>query len=717
MSNQDAHSLSDEQIDCAFDYFLLYDRQAQPMDGSLDDPEALRHLLNDKQSDLELAAQIGKSLLDRNRDLDRQLRESEQQMAAAMETINQLQHTLGMKEELLQLWSHHDTREENLPSGDATAAELEDLRSRQRSDFPARSSMLASQEEIDLIHRKLQALEEENAVIRSARAEEQSVTLRECIRKLSDAVAHIKSLSDEQFKRSDALVQQQTQVNALAARSRELENSLNQVGMTNEMLAFKVEELNAVNQSLAKELRDMKDKYDESLALYTQAQATVRKLRDRSRKASLRPTCLVYSPLSKQGTHSVDPAVAIIPGASDFPSDLAEKSTSIAEELSNSSLLEVPHDSHNPPTSPKPSGDLGSRTSQGVVAVRAEQECGEWDEATMDSSGFVSCSEPIEAAHRVPKKIPTTSAPASVTSSHRPAALRNSLQMPISRDLDWGVEDYKEHFLSTAGEEEDKDDDDAVESARVLPEDCIAVVGTQLSAFTTPFRVVRRPKMPEAQMPYVSNPPGLANRRSWVVEQGTPLPPQRSLDDSALSSLGQSLVFGQSVVRPQRLQLVKQFHGSGVLQRWQRLATPSLTSALFETPPSGVASRGSASGSAGDPVNRHPSASIPPPPPHLRPTEAPIRWSSGLDLSQIYPSFANDNKFVPMSSSSFFAPPKPDAAPSWVERGSEVVLGPQHHHETHHQPRQRGHYSLSSNLPCIKLRNRFSSIGEHQGVR
>ncbi|VDD81085.1 unnamed protein product [Mesocestoides corti] len=656
---------------------LLYDRQAQPMDGSLDDPEALRHLLNDKQSDLELAAQIGKSLLDRNRDLDRQLRESEQQMAAAMETINQLQHTLGMKEELLQLWSHHDTREENLPSGDATAAELEDLRSRQRSDFPAeetqngffvgasavlmgspefgsfithslplpptfifarnaaviRSSMLASQEEIDLIHRKLQALEEENAVIRSARAEEQSVTLRECIRKLSDAVAHIKSLSDEQFKRSDALVQQQTQVNALAARSRELENSLNQVGMTNEMLAFKVEELNAVNQSLAKELRDMKDKYDESLALYTQAQATVRKLRDRSRKASLRPTCLVYSPLSKQGTHSVDPAVAIIPGASDFPSDLAEKSTSIAEELSNSSLLEVPHDSHNPPTSPKPSGDLGSRTSQGVVAVRAEQECGEWDEATMDSSGFVSCSEPIEAAHRVPKKIPTTSAPASVTSSHRPAALRNSLQMPISRDLDWGVEDYKEHFLSTAGEEEDKDDDDAVESARVLPEDCIAVVGTQLSAFTTPFRVVRRPKMPEAQMPYVSNPPGLANRRSWVVEQGTPLPPQRSLDDSALSSLGQSLVFGQSVVRPQRLQLVKQFHGSGVLQRWQRLATPSLTSALFETPPSGVASRGSASGSAGDPVNRHPSASIPPPPPHLRPTEAPIRWSSGLDLS------------------------------------------------------------------------------------
>lgn len=40
-----------------------------------------------KQNDLELAVQIGKSLLDRNRDLDRQLRESEQQVATAMETV------------------------------------------------------------------------------------------------------------------------------------------------------------------------------------------------------------------------------------------------------------------------------------------------------------------------------------------------------------------------------------------------------------------------------------------------------------------------------------------------------------------------------------------------------------------------------------------------------------------------------------------------------
>lgn len=45
-------------------------------------------------------------------------------------------------------------------------------------------------------------------------------------------MVYMKNLSDEQFRRSDALIQQQNQVNALSARSRELENSLNQVRLT-----------------------------------------------------------------------------------------------------------------------------------------------------------------------------------------------------------------------------------------------------------------------------------------------------------------------------------------------------------------------------------------------------------------------------------------------------------------------------------------------------
>ncbi len=63
-----------------------------------------------------------------------------------------------------------------------------------------------------------------------------------------------------------------------------------------------------------------------------------------------------------------------------------------------------------------------------------------------------------------------------------------------------------------------------------------------------PCRVIRRPK---AQNPrgLSLNPAGLTplsveNRRSWVLDQSTVLPAQRSLDDSALGS-AQSSVLGQ----------------------------------------------------------------------------------------------------------------------------------------------------------------------------
>ena len=71
------------------------------------------------------------------------------------------------------------------------------------------------------------------------------------------------------------------------------------------------------------------------------------------------------------------------------------------------------------------------------------------------------------------------------------------------------------------------------------------------------------------------------------------------------------------------MQLVKQLQGSGVLQRWQRLATPSLTAALYDGPLSGVASRGGLLPS--DPTTTSVASAFSPP---------PIRWASGIDLSE-----------------------------------------------------------------------------------
>nr|CDS17568.1 trafficking kinesin binding protein 1 [Echinococcus granulosus] len=653
MSVQDTNNLSEEQIDCAFDYFLstqsssvenlsaspnhfsndtltnrlpaggfhfLYDRKLQQMEGSLDDPQALRRLLTDKQNDLELAAQIGKSLLDRNRDLGRQLRESEQQMSAAMETINQLQHSLGMKEELLQMWNDQSANEADLPSADGPFGDPEVSRSRCRSETSGKNGTQASQDDIELIHRKLQALEEENASIRSTQKDEQqTVTLKECLRKLGDAMVYMKNLSDEQFRRSDALIQQQNQVNALAARSRELENSLNQVGLTNEMLASKVEELNTVNQNLVRELRDMKDKYDESLTLYTQAQATVRKLRDRSRRASLRPTRLLYS--SIEGRQGTDP----------FSSPLTDKPLSIADELALSLREKSPQSGVALCPIDRRSCQAVDNTmemhpNQAASRMRTGTECTDWDDPTIDSSGFASCSDPIDSAHRASGGRTEESSPAVV------AALLDSRRLVLRHGLDWDVDELEQE------PEVEEDEDESSEVIRAFTQHHTSLQLTPID------QAIQRPKLPDVRRPSPFSPSSRepsVNRRSWVVDQNAAaLPPQHSFDDSTLGSTGLTSIFAQAV-RPQRLQLVKQLQGSGVLQRWQRLATPSLTAALYEGPLSGVASRGGVPFSDSfTPTNVTSVSSF-----------LSLRWASGADLSQMHPSSSpnRDIKFVPMS--------------------------------------------------------------------
>ncbi|VDK33527.1 unnamed protein product [Taenia asiatica] len=543
--------------------YVLYDRKLQQMEGSLDDPEALRRLLNDKQNDLELAAQIGKSLLDRNRELDRQLRESEQQMAAAMETINQLQHSLGMKEELLQMWNEHSANEDDLPSDDVFLGDCEVSRSRCRSEISGQVSSLRNTS--------------------FQKDEQQTVTLKECLRKLSDAMVYMKNLSDEQFRRSDALIQQQNQVNALAARSRELENSLNQVGLTNEMLASRVEELNTVNQNLVRELRDMKDKYDESLTLYTQAQATVRKLRDRSRRASLRPTRLLYSPLGSRQ------------GADAFSSPLIDRPLSIADELALSSSHE--------------------KSSQSGVVLRPPDHRSCQVRVTLVFLIFLvmALTDPIDSAHRASRGCTEELPPAAV------AVLLDSRRLVPQHGIDWDMDREPEM-------EEDEDEGESSEVIRAFTQHHISPQPTSTD------RAIRRPNLPDVQKPPPSpssREPSM-NRRSWVIDQSVAaLPLQRSFDDSTLGSTSPTSIFALAV-RPQRLQLVKQLQGSGVLQRWQRLATPSLTAALYEGPLSGVANRSGVLFS--DLLTATTAVTV---------SSPPLRWASGADLSKFHSPFCN----------------------------------------------------------------------------
>lgn len=71
------------------------------MTRTYDDPEAIARLLEEKEKDLELTVQIGKELLAQNSQLESRVTELESELRTATENINQLQHDLHQKNELI----------------------------------------------------------------------------------------------------------------------------------------------------------------------------------------------------------------------------------------------------------------------------------------------------------------------------------------------------------------------------------------------------------------------------------------------------------------------------------------------------------------------------------------------------------------------------------------------------------------------------------------
>ncbi|THD22629.1 hypothetical protein D915_006718 [Fasciola hepatica] len=202
-----------------------------------------------KQNDLELAAKIGKNLLDKNHELERRLSEAEKKLTSTEDTISQLQHDLNIRDNLLQIYSrdHQDDDRTSLSSGLISPVPVAGLISDSGDRFSLSSVSCA------YLNQKLRELEEENYVLREELAAE------------------------------------------------------------NEMLVNRLQESQTSQQRLITELGQMRDKYDECLSLFNEARSAdisqfsnppirfflhppplllfkseVRLLRKRSRRAHLR---------------------------------------------------------------------------------------------------------------------------------------------------------------------------------------------------------------------------------------------------------------------------------------------------------------------------------------------------------------------------------------------------------------------------------------------
>ncbi|CDQ70887.1 unnamed protein product [Oncorhynchus mykiss] len=256
------------------------------------DIEAVTHLLEEKERDLELAARIGQSLLKQNRDLTARNELMDEQLEIATEEIAQLRHELSMRDDLLHLYASTEEIE--------NASDSHTLMKRNES-----SNSLSNFVNYDFIQQKLKGLEEENLKLRceadeltseTANYEEQEQELMMvCVEELTSVNKQVVDLSDELARKVEDTLRQQEEISSLLAQIVDLQARCKALTTDNEELTQHLSASRESQSQLKSELNYLQDKYSECEDMLREAREDIKNLRNKSLPNS---TVQRYSALS-----------------------------------------------------------------------------------------------------------------------------------------------------------------------------------------------------------------------------------------------------------------------------------------------------------------------------------------------------------------------------------------------------------------------------------
>ncbi|XP_046714406.1 trafficking kinesin-binding protein 1, partial [Silurus meridionalis] len=274
-----ALGLTYEQIDETFKYFLLCSERVGQVTKTYHDIEAVTHLLEEKERDLELAARIGQSLLKQNKTLKQRNELLDEQLEAAKEEIAQLRHELSMRDDLLQLYTGTEEIE---------AAAILHLPIRRNES----SSSLSNYVHYDFLQTKLKSLEEENFKLRttaneltsetSSYEEQEQQLMMVCVEELSSANKHAVALSEELARKVEDSLRQQEEISSLLGQMVDLQQRCKVLIRENEELTQHLNTSRESQSKLRTELKDLHERYSECEDMLQEAREDIKNLRNKS---------------------------------------------------------------------------------------------------------------------------------------------------------------------------------------------------------------------------------------------------------------------------------------------------------------------------------------------------------------------------------------------------------------------------------------------------
>ncbi|XP_067315015.1 trafficking kinesin-binding protein 2 isoform X2 [Pseudorasbora parva] len=279
-SPEEPSAISPMLAEETFRYMILSAERVEQMTKTYNDIDVVTHLLGERDRDLELAARIGQSLLQRNHVLQERNESLEEQLAQAVDQVHQLQHELAKKDELLRMVA---SASEESETDSSCSTPL-------RHPAPTGAALALSQ--LEVLQSKLQDLEEENLSLRSEAChlkketityeEKEQQLVNDCVKELRESNSQMVSLTDELSQKNEDLMRHQEEIAQLLTQIVELQHRVKELALEKEELRIHLQASKEAQRQLTAELKELSDRNAECMGMLHESQEEIKELRSKN---------------------------------------------------------------------------------------------------------------------------------------------------------------------------------------------------------------------------------------------------------------------------------------------------------------------------------------------------------------------------------------------------------------------------------------------------
>ncbi|XP_029303444.1 trafficking kinesin-binding protein 2 isoform X2 [Cottoperca gobio] len=310
--------------------------RVEQMTKTYNDIEVVSHLLAERDRDLELAARIGQSLLQRNHLLQERNEAVEEQLAQTLDQVHQLQHELSKKDELLRMVA---SASEESETDSSVSTPL------RQPQPPRGTNAAATLSQLEGLHNKLQDLEEENMSLRSQACqlktdtitceEKEQQLVSDCVKELRESNSQMVSLTDELSQKNEELLRHQEEISQLLSQIVELQHRVKDLALEKEELRIHLQASKEAQRQLTAELDELADRNAECVEMLHESQEEIRELRNKSTPSAGMRRHLSY------GLYPMDSLAAEIEGTMRRELSVDEETASLDQKVSQKRVFQT----------------------------------------------------------------------------------------------------------------------------------------------------------------------------------------------------------------------------------------------------------------------------------------------------------------------------------------------------------------------------------------